>query len=253
MCCRGSCPNLVVFDVYKSPVTKSNKQSSDYNCRHATTKGADTLAACIQWPKCTSHAALRKNTSTLKRVSFSLSLLHLGNDGPDSDGAVGHTGEQGLSVGGPSQGKSFRGLGVVAREGFGSEFVDDRLGLEVEDLDARLGSGAQPVSVGREDERVDNVSGFERVQVLAVVEVPEHGDTVLATGSGQGSIGGDGEGVDVTSVAEVVGLQLASVKLPNLLMRNISNNVMQTKTDSRKVVIRDLGDVNGLIGSISPL
>jgi hypothetical protein len=50
----------------------------------------------------------------------------------------------------------------------------------------------------------------------------------------------------------VVGLQLASVELPNLLMRNISNNAMQQR-DLRKVVIRDLGDVNGLIGSISPL
>lgn len=165
-----------------------------------------------------------------------MSLLHLGNDGPDSDSAVGHTGEQGLSVGGPSQGKSFRGLGVVAREGFGSEFVDDRLGLEVEDLDARLGGGAQPVSVRGEHERVDNVSGFERVQVLAVVEVPEHGDTVLATGSGQGSVGGNGEGVDVTGVAKVVGLQLASVELPNLLMRQVSNNIVRSNGFARKGV-----------------
>ena len=156
-------------------------------------------------------------------------MRHLGNDGPDSDGAVGHTGEQGLSVGGPSQGKGFRGLGVVAREGFGSELVDDRLGLEVEDLDARLGGGAQPVSVGREDERVDNVSGLERVQVLAVVQVPKHGDTVLTTGGGQGSVGGDGEGVDVAGVTEVVGLELASVELPNLLMRKMSATTSQTR------------------------
>lgn len=52
--------------------------------------------------------------------------------------------------------------------------------------------------------------------MLAVVQVPEHGDTVLATGSGQGSVGGDGEGVDVAGVTEVVGLELASVEFPDL-------------------------------------
>lgn len=52
--------------------------------------------------------------------------------------------------------------------------------------------------------------------MLAVVQVPEHGDTVLATGSGQGSVGGDGEGVDVAGVTKVVGLELASVEFPDL-------------------------------------
>jgi hypothetical protein len=165
---------------------------------------------CTQWARCI-------NANTQKHISFSSSSHNrLCDDGPDSDGAVGHTGEQGLSVGGPGQRKSFRGLGVVGGEGFRLELVNDRLGLQVEDLDARLGGGAQPVSVGREDQGVDNVSGFERVQVLAVVQVPEHGDTVLTTGGGQRSIGGDGQGVDVTGVTEVVGLELASVEFPNL-------------------------------------
>jgi len=53
--------------------------------------------------------------------------------------------------------------------------------------------------------------------VLAIVEVPKHGNTVLASGSGEGSIGRDGEGVDVTSVTVVVGLQLALVELPDLV------------------------------------
>jgi hypothetical protein len=52
--------------------------------------------------------------------------------------------------------------------------------------------------------------------VLALVEVPQHGDTVLSTGGGERSIGRNGEGVDVTSVAVVVGLQLALVELPDL-------------------------------------
>lgn len=158
-------------------------------------------------PKCTEAPPLNR---------FLFPVHRLCDNGPDSNGAVGHTGEQGLSVGGPRQGESLGRLGVVGGERLGLEFVDDRLGFQVEDLDARLGSGAQPVSVGGEDERVDNVSGFERVQVLAVVQVPEHGDTVLTTGGGQGSVGGDGEGVDVAGVTEVVGLELASVEFPNL-------------------------------------
>lgn len=53
------------------------------------------------------------------------------------------------------------------------ELIDNRLGLEVEDLDAGRGGGAQPVSVRGEGEGVDGVPSFERVQVLVVVNVPK--------------------------------------------------------------------------------
>ena len=52
--------------------------------------------------------------------------------------------------------------------------------------------------------------------MLAVVEIPEHGDPILSAGGGEGAIGGDGESVDVASVAEVVRLQLALVQFPDL-------------------------------------
>ena len=55
------------------------------------------------------------------------------------------------------------------------------LALKIKDLDAGRGRSAEPVAVGREDEGVDDVAGLERVQVLALVEIPKHGDTVLAT------------------------------------------------------------------------
>jgi len=57
----------------------------------------------------------------------------------------------------------------------------DVLGLKVKDLDARCSRSAQPVSVGREDKGIDNVACFERIEMLALVEVPEHCDTVLAS------------------------------------------------------------------------
>ena len=34
---------------------------------------------------------------------------------------------------------------------------------------------------GREDKSIDDVAGLERIEVLALVEVPEHCDTVLAS------------------------------------------------------------------------
>jgi hypothetical protein len=63
---------------------------------------------------------------------------------------------------------------------------------------------------------VDLVVGVEGVQVLGLVEVPQHGGTVLATGGAERTVGGDGDSVDVAGVANVVGLQLAGVELPNL-------------------------------------
>jgi hypothetical protein len=55
--------------------------------------------------------------------------------------------------------------------------------------------------------------------VFALVQVPEHGDSILSTGGGQGTVGGDGEGVDVSGVSVVVGLELALGKLPNLIRK----------------------------------
>jgi hypothetical protein len=63
---------------------------------------------------------------------------------------------------------------------------------------------------------VDLVTGVERVEVLGLVEIPQHGGTILATGSAQGSIGRDGDGVDVSGVTNVVSLQTAGSELPDL-------------------------------------
>ena len=173
---------------------------------------------------------VRCNACTLYTVH------HLNNNGPDPDRVVLETSEKGLAVGGPCERGAFGAAGVGGElVKVGLEVVDgrpevsqhrlnlrhegeDSLRLEVEDLDRRSGGGAEPVPVGGEDERVDNVAGLERVEVLALVEVPKHGDAVLATGGGEGSIGGDGEGVDVAGVAVVVGLELALGELPDLVV-----------------------------------
>lgn len=63
---------------------------------------------------------------------------------------------------------------------------------------------------------MDLVTSAQGVQVLGLVEIPEHGGAVLTTGGAEGSIGGDGDGVDVTSVTHVVSLELAGREFPNL-------------------------------------
>ena len=52
--------------------------------------------------------------------------------------------------------------------------------------------------------------------MLAVVQVPEHGLGVLATGGAQGAVGRHGHGVQVTVVTDMVGLQLAVLQRPDL-------------------------------------
>ena len=139
------------------------------------------------------------------------------HDAPGADLVVGVTGEEGLAIGGPGERDTLRLSALLANlDVLGLELVNLALLLEIEDDDARGGGGAQPVAVGGEDQGVDLITGVERVEVLALVQVPEHGGTVLATGSAKGTVGGDGDGVDVAGVTDVVSLDAASGELPNL-------------------------------------
>lgn len=52
--------------------------------------------------------------------------------------------------------------------------------------------------------------------MLALVEVPEHGDTITSTRGAEGTIGRDSDRVDVAGVSNMVGAQLALGELPDL-------------------------------------
>ena len=150
----------------------------------------------------------------------SCTRLSAGHDTPGADLIVGVTGEQGLAIGGPGEGDALGLAGLLADlDVLGLELVNLGLLLKVEDDDGRGGGGAEPVAVGGEDKGVDLVTGGERVQVLGLVQVPEHGGTVLATGGAERAIGGDGDGVDVTGVTDVVSLDTAGGELPDLFKR----------------------------------
>jgi len=136
---------------------------------------------------------------------------------PDADGVVGVTGEQGLAVGGPGQGQA---LGLVGlrrgRDNLGAQLLHGLLAGQIPDLDRGAVGHAQPVAVGREAQGVDDVVVLQGVQVLAVIEVPQQGLGVLATGGAQGTVGRDSHGVQVAVVAVVVVLQLAVGQVPDL-------------------------------------
>lgn len=99
---------------------------------------------------------------------------------------------------------------------FRTELIDQGLVLEVPNLDGGSGSGNQPVSVRREGEGVDDITSFKGIQVLGVVQVPKHDNAVLTSGSAEGTIGGDGDGVDVAVVANEVGAKLELGQVPDL-------------------------------------
>ena len=116
--------------------------------------------------------------------------------------------------------------------------------------ESTLGERWIDAPVGREDESVDDISSLERVEVLALVQVPEHGDSILSTGSAEGTIWGDGDGRDVASVSPVCRAQLALAQFPDLFglaAKHVSYAVSQ---EARSVVrrgearrVRDLGGI----------
>jgi hypothetical protein len=53
--------------------------------------------------------------------------------------------------------------------------------------------------------------------MLGFVEIPQHGGTILSTGSTERTIWRNGDGVDVSRVTNVVGLKLAVGKFPDLI------------------------------------
>ena len=64
---------------------------------------------------------------------------------------------------------------------------------------------------------MDLISGLKRVEVFRFIEIPEHSGAILSTRGAEGSVGRDGDGVDVAGVANVVGLDPARGEFPDLI------------------------------------
>ena len=92
---------------------------------------------------------------------------------------------------------------------------------------------------------MDLVAGGQGVEMLGLVEIPEHGCAVFAAGGTQGAVGGDGHGVDVAGVADVVGLDAARGEFPDLAEQNIvSTNVLSQMFSQLKVLLSLLSSVH---------
>jgi hypothetical protein len=126
------------------------------------------------------------------------------NNSVNSDLIVSVTSKESLTISRPSKGDwLWKGDTMFSRH---LELINDALALKIPNLDSRGGSSTKPVSVRREDEGIDQVTSFQRIKVLVFVQIPKHGDSIFATRGTEGSIRGDGDGGDVSSMAKVVGL-----------------------------------------------
>ena len=67
--------------------------------------------------------------------------------------------------------------------------------------------------------------------MLAIIKIPEHGLSVLATGGTQGTVRRHGDGVQVTTVSNVVGLELAVGQVPDLTSKTkkLSKKILKNK------------------------
>ena len=142
------------------------------------------------------------------------------HDAPRANQIVRVAGKEGLTVGAPGKADAL-GLAALLADGgiLGLELLHLALLLQVEDDDGAGGGGAEPVAVGREGEGMHLVAGVQGVEVLRLIQVPQHRRAVLAAGRAQRAVRGDGHGVDVARVPDVVRLNPARRKVPDLFPR----------------------------------
>jgi hypothetical protein len=136
-----------------------------------------------------------------------------------ADEVISETSKEVLAIAGPGKGDTLDGdgLGLLVALLLKNDVLADNLaGLEVPDADGRGGGSAQPVTHGGEDKGVDDVISRKAGQVATLVEVPEHGLTILTTRSAQRTIRRHGDGVNVVSVSDEVNAELTVGEFPDL-------------------------------------
>ena len=92
--------------------------------------------------------------------------MHLegASDLPYTDETISVAGEESGTIGRPGEGDALGVLGLLTTvEEFRAELINNRLGLEIPNLDARVSGSAQPVAVGRESESVDDITSLKGV------------------------------------------------------------------------------------------
>merc|ERR1719508_625798 len=128
------------------------------------------------------HRTLARGTSLFHSCKFKLDLTSSSNRHlPDPDLVVAVSSEQSLTISRPGHGQALGGVSARRSRNLRSQFLDHVLGLEIPNLDGWSGGGAQPVPVGREGEPVDGVVMVQGVEMLAIIEIPQHSLGVLSS------------------------------------------------------------------------
>ena len=92
------------------------------------------------------------------------------------------------------------GSHLVWLHGGGSDFLEDLLGWEIEDLDAVFGGDNEPVELLGEEDAVDGGLAVVRGEVLSVDDVPDHDHTVVGARGEIGRVLHDVEGGNLSLV-----------------------------------------------------
>jgi len=145
-----------------------------------------------------------------------LDAVDSGRHLPYSDQVITVSSEQSLTISRPGKRQTLWWISTSRSRNLWSQLLNHVLTLEIPDLDGGSSGGTEPVSVRREDQAVDSISMIQGVQVLAIVEVPEHGLGILATTGTERTIRRHSDSVEITSMANMVGLQLAVGQVPDL-------------------------------------
>jgi len=127
-------------------------------------------------------------------------------------------------------------LGSKIGDGGGVQVGNEVLVFKIPDCNSLLGGSAQPISGWAEAQTVDDISSFEGIQVLSFIEIPQHGGSVSTSRCAQRTIRGDGNSVNVSSVSNEIGSQLARGQVPNLddFIKSTRNNnwVLRRESDA---------------------
>jgi len=137
---------------------------------------------------------------------------------PDTDDVIRVTREESGTISRPTDRQTIgiRVLSLTQLSKFRTKFINNRLAFQIPNLDTVLGSSTEPVTVRREGQGVNERTSFQRVEVLGIVQVPEHNNTVLTSGSTERTIRRDGNSVNITVVTNEVGTELHLGKIPDL-------------------------------------
>lgn len=130
-------------------------------------------------------------------------LRALGNL-PDADLAISVAREKSRAVSRPSKGETIGDFATLDSGEFGAEIINNGLAEEIPDFDGGLGSSAEPVTVRAEHKGVDDVSSFQRVEMLRLIQIPQHNGAILSTGRTKAAVRREGNGIDVLAMTNMV-------------------------------------------------